>query len=283
MYHPSRKVVLIVLGLCIMLVLSACSGRKSSNSQGRDKLVILGSTALQPLIEEAARQYRGQNPNVEITVQGGGSGTGMTQVATGTADIGMSDITIEERPELMNSGLVDHEIAIIGFAVVVHPKVNVTNLSKEQVRDIFSGKITNWKALGGADQAIVVVNRPEGSGTRSTFNRIFMGDEKAIESIAQDSSGAIRRTISDTPGAIGYLSFSYLNDNVKTLHLNGVAPTVENILENKYSFWAYEHLYTKGEASPAAQSFIDFILSTDIQTTILPKMKLITVTTTDQK
>jgi phosphate transport system substrate-binding protein len=103
MFHRSKHVVLILLGLCIVLTLSACGNRQ--DGARRSKLVILGSTALQPMIEEAARLYRGRNPQVEITVQGGGSGTGMTQVATGTADIGMSDITIEERPELMNAGL----------------------------------------------------------------------------------------------------------------------------------------------------------------------------------
>ncbi|HHT27757.1 MAG TPA: phosphate ABC transporter substrate-binding protein [Firmicutes bacterium] len=279
MFHRSKHVVLILLGLCIVLTLSACGNRQ--DGARRSKLVILGSTALQPMIEEAARLYRGRNPQVEITVQGGGSGTGMTQVATGTADIGMSDITIEERPELMNAGLVDHPIAIIGFAIAVHPEVNVTTLTKAQVKDIFSGKITNWSAVGGADLPITVINRPEGSGTRSTFNRIFMGNEKAIESITQDSSGAIRRTISDTPGAIGYLAFSYLNDSIKTLHLDGVAPTEDNIRNNSYTFWAYEHLYTKGEPNPEVKAFIDYILSTEIQTTVVPKMKLISVQTAD--
>ncbi|WP_400244092.1 phosphate ABC transporter substrate-binding protein PstS family protein [Niallia sp. JL1B1071] len=226
-----------------------------------------GSTALQPLAEEAANDILEIYPNLSVTVQGGGSGTGVNQVAAGAIDIGNSDVPAAEKLEDQSKvdQFVDTKVAGIAFAVVVNKDVSVDSLTDQQLQDIFSGKITNWKDVGGEDAEINVINRPASSGTRATFEKTIMNGVTVDDSIgtAQESNGAVEQAINSTPGSISYLAMSYLvgdkQDSLTTLKIDDVEPTTENIASGDYKFWAYEYMITDGEPTGATKAFIDYI------------------------
>jgi len=133
--------------------------------------------------------------------------------------------------------------------------------------DIYSGKITNWKEVGGSDMKIVIINRPKSSGTRATFKKYALNgiEEVAGISLTEDSSGTVRKTIAETPGAIGYLALSYVDATVHALNFNGESGTVSNITAGKYPIWSYEHMYTKGEATGLTKEFLDYMMSPEVQ------------------
>ncbi|MFS0558477.1 phosphate ABC transporter substrate-binding protein PstS family protein [Brevibacillus sp. 179-C9.3 HS] len=241
------------------------SNSGSTTKPSGEPVTAVGSTALQPLVEQAAKDFMAKNAGAQIQVQGGGSGTGLSQVASGAATIGNSDIFAEEKKGIPANELVDHKVAVVGMAAAVSPQVKVDNLTKQQLIDIFTGKITNWKEVGGDDMKITLVNRPKSSGTRATFSKFALDGQEEAEGITEDSSGTVRKIIAETPGAIGYLALSYFNDTVKPLKLDGVEANAENITSNKYPVWAYEHMYTKGEATGDAKAFLDFILTDEVQ------------------
>ncbi|WP_416829080.1 phosphate ABC transporter substrate-binding protein PstS family protein [Ectobacillus polymachus] len=231
-----------------------------------------GSTALQPLAEEAATAFMATNPKVSITIQGGGSGTGINQVASGAVQIGNSDIPSASKldPDKAKE-LTDTKVAGIAFAMVVNKDVDVTNLTKQQIQDIFSGKITNWKDVGGKDAKINVINRPASSGTRATFEKTVLNGTKANDGIgtSQDANGSVETAVNSTSGSISYLAMSYLVGDkkgaLKTLNIDGVAPTTENIAADKYPFWSYEYMITKGAPTDANKAFIDYIAGKDFE------------------
>ncbi|GCD81829.1 phosphate ABC transporter substrate-binding protein PstS family protein [Parageobacillus thermoglucosidasius] len=231
-------------------------------------ITLAGSTALQPLAEEAANEFMGKYPDVSITVQGGGSGTGVNQVAAGAVQIGNSDVPSAEKLEDKSKAgeLIDHKVAGIAFALVVNKDVNVDSLTLQQIQDIFTGKITNWKDVGGKDEKINVINRPASSGTRATFEKTVMKGVKINEAIGtvQDSNGAVEQAINSTPGSISYVAMSYLvgeKKDLKMLKIDGVEPTIENIKTEKYPFWSYEYMVTKGEPKDAVRGFIEYVKS----------------------
>ncbi|WP_411503178.1 phosphate ABC transporter substrate-binding protein [Brevibacillus centrosporus] len=250
----------------------------STTTSPGEPVTAVGSTALQPLVEQTAKDYMAKNQGVQIQVQGGGSGTGLSQVASGAATIGNSDIFAEEKSGIPANELVDHKVAVVGMAAAVSPKVKVDNLTKQQLIDIFTGKITNWKEVGGDDMKITLVNRPKSSGTRATFNKFAMDGKEEAEGITEDSSGTVRKIIAETPGAIGYLALSYFNDTVKALKLDGVEANAENIATNKYPVWAYEHMYTKGEPTGNAKAFLEYILSDEVQKKTITDLGFLPIT-----
>lgn len=266
-----------ILLLAASLVFTGC-GKQSSEQQSLNEsekvsgsITASGSSALQPLAERAAELYMSKNPNAKIQVQGGGSGTGLNQAASGGSDIGNSDVFAEEKlPEDQAKLLVDHKVCVAGFAAVTNPDGKVDNLTSQQLIDIFTGKIKNWKEVGGDDLAIVILNRPKSSGTRATFKKYALNGAEEAEGTAltEDSSGAIKKALAGTPGAISYLAFSYLDKDVKVLKYDGVEPTVENVTTGKYPIWSYEHMYTKGEATGLSKAFIDYMMSDDFKSSI---------------
>lgn len=276
-----KSKVLAVAALCLaalVLLAAGCGSGKDTKGaadnaqQLSGNVTAVGSTAMQPLVEQAANQFMGKNPNVKIVVQGGGSGTGLTQVLQGAANIGNSDIFAEEKSGIDASQLVDSQVCVVGMAAVVNPAINIDNLTKQQLVDIFTGKITNWKSVGGPDQNVVLVNRPAASGTRATFKKYALGGAEEAKGIEEDSSGTVRKIIKETPGAIGYLALSYLDGSVKAVKLDGVEANKENILTGKYPVWAYEHSYTKGKPTGAAEAFLNYLLSDEVQKTIIPQL-----------
>lgn len=266
------------------LLLGGCgnsnSSKKSSESDKTPatKITAVGSTALQPLVEQAAQDYQAQNKGVNLTVQGGGSGTGLSQVQQGAVQLGNSDIFAEQQSGVKAKTLVDHKVAVVGMAPVINKDVNVTNVTMAQLRDIFTGKITNWKDVGGKDQKIAVVNRAQGSGTRATFEAAVLAGKKALTAQEQDSNGTVQKIVSSTPGAISYLAFSYINKaGVKPLSIDNVKPTDANVTTNKWTIWSYEHMYTKGEPNAATAKFLKYMNSTKVQTGLVKKLGYISI------
>ena len=242
-----------------------------------ESVTAVGSSALQPLVETVAEDFQTNNPGKFINVQGGGSGTGLSQVQSGAVEIGNSDLFAEEKNGIDADKLVDHKVAVVGIAPIVNKNIGIKNISLDDLRKVFLGEVTNWKELGGADQAIVILNRAAGSGTRSTFEKWVLDGETAIKSQEQDSSGMVRQIVADTPGAISYTAFSYINEDVATLTVDNIAPTDENVTTNAWKIWAYEHMYTKGEPTDLTKEFLDYILSEDIQEKIVGELGYIPV------
>lgn len=257
---------------------STNKSKESSNSNQPVKIVAVGSTALQPLVDAAKDQFISEHPNYTISVQGGGSGTGLSQVSDGAVTIGNSDVFAEEKSGVDASKLVDHRVAVVGMGPVVNKEVGVKNISKQELIDIFTGKTKNWKDLGGKDQEIAVINRPSGSGTRATFEKWGLDGATAVQSQEQDSSGTVRQIVAQTPGAISYLAFSYMDDSTLALSIDDVKPTEENVADNSWKIWSYEHMYTKGEPDTDVKPFLDFMLTDDVQEGVVKELGYLPMT-----
>jgi len=244
--------------LTVALALAGCSS-------GTKEITEAGSTTVQPLAQELADAFIKDNPDVKITISGGGSSTGVASVADGTVDIGAASRELKDSEKGM--GLVVHVLAQDGIAIVVYPDQTISDLSKDQVKAIFEGEITNWSELGGADATITVVAREEGSGTRAAFEELVLGEEPMItaDAILQPSNGALRTTVAGDPNAIGFLSFGYLDDSIKALSINGIAGTVANAKNGTYPIVRPLLLLTKGEPEGVVKEFIDYCLSDEGQ------------------
>ena len=258
--------------------LVGCSGNSNTTEGGEEggeeaaaevsgSITAVGSTALQPLVEAAAEQFMEENSGVQITIQGGGSGQGITQIVQGAVQIGNSDVFAEEKVDDPADAekIKDNRVCVVGMGPIVNPEVTVDDIAIADLAKIFTGEITNWSQVGGADQEIVVINRQAGSGTRAVFEAAVLGDQESATFQEQDSSGTVAKMVSETPGAISYLAFSYFDDQTKALSVDGVAPETANVEDNSWTIWAYEHMYTALEPDAATQAFIDYMMSDEVQ------------------
>lgn len=239
---------------------------KSETATLSGSLTASGSSALLPLAQAAAEAFMKTNADASIVVNGGGSGTGLKQVAEGSVDIGNSDVTAEEKLDAdAAKDLVDHKVATVIVAPVVNKELGITNLTTEQLISIFTGETKNWSEVGGPDEEILLVTRPSSSGTRALFKSWALnGEEEASnEALETDDSGTLVQTISDNKGAIGYVALSYLvnNDSIQSVSIDGVEATLDNTYNGTYKVWGYEHMYTKGEGSELAQAFVEYMMS----------------------
>ncbi len=264
----SIAALLLTVVLSLAVVAAGCgSDADSTGSTGSEltgELTLSGSTTVLPLAQEAADRFMESYPDVTVTVQGGGSSVGISNVAEGVVDIGNASRDLKD--EEKNLGLMDHEIALDVIVVIVHPDVPLDNLSKQQVYDIFTGKVTNWKDVGGPDQAINVVVRDEASGTREMFDEKALNKEASMAgAIECNSNGIVRQTVSSTPFSIGYISLGYLDSSVKALKYDGIEGSKETAIDKTYPLSRYLHMFTTGEATGLAEAFIEFVLSDTFQ------------------
>lgn len=259
-------VTIMMLALGVSLV-AGCGQQKAEQPKAADiqgTVTASGSTALLPLLKPAQEEFQKKYAKVTVNIAGGGSFTGQNQVASGSVNIGNSDVGLQD--SLKSQGLVEHKLVGIPFVFVVNPGVTVDSLTQAQYVDIFTGKITNWKDVGGKDQAITIIHRAKSSGSRATIAEVVLKNAAFTDNaVIQDSNGAVRAAIASTPGAIGYVDAAYVDQSVKGLAYNGTKFSLENVQSGKYPVYTFGRMYTKGEPTGATKAFIEYATSKEFQ------------------
>ena len=270
-----KKWMALSLSSAALVAAAGCGGDSTpaksgaaSGSKVSGQVTVSGSSALLPLAKDAAAKFKTKNPDVSITLNAGGSGTGLKQVAEGSVNIGNSDVPADKKlPADKAKGLVDHKVCTMTVAAIVNKDTadKVKSLTSQQLQDVFTAKVTNWKDVGGPDEPIVLVTRPTTSGTRALFTELALAgqEEASNKSLETDDSGTLIQSVAQTKGAIGYVALPYLvnNKDVAAIAIDGVEPSLENTYNGKYKVWGYEHMYTKGEPTGAVKDYIDYVLS----------------------
>ena len=239
-------------------------------------IAISGSTSVGPLVELEEEEFEANNQDVTIEINQTGSSSGIKDTISGTTEIGMSSrkLTDEE-----SKNLKEVTIAVDGIGVVVNKNNPVKNLTLEQIKDIFTGKITNWSEVGGEDKEIVVVSREEGSGTRTAFQEIlnYSTEDTVKNAIVNNSTGATKVMVEENDNAIGYMSIGYIDDSIASVNVDGVEATADNVKSGEYKIQRpFLLVYKEGALSEEGQEFIDFILS-DKGQAIVAEENLVTV------
>lgn len=265
MRNKSILLTIIVISL-VATVAAGCGGssdKDKSDSGLSGSLRIGGSTTVLPLAQAAAEEFMAENPNVKVEVQGTGSSEGITGVTEGTLDIGNS--SRELKPE--EKGLVDHKVAVDALAIVVNPANSVSALTDTQVKDILTGKIANWKDVGGKNARIQVIGRDEASGTRDYVQKEIIGKDAKFpgDALAMPGTGQLKAAVAQTPDAVGYISAAQADTTVKIVKVDNVKPSPETVKNKTYKYWRYLHMFTKGKAKGSAKAYIDFVLSSEFQ------------------
>ncbi|MGL5243909.1 MAG: phosphate ABC transporter substrate-binding protein [Sarcina sp.] len=253
-----KRIGILLVGIMTASMMLVGCGNTSLTS----RITISGSSSVGPLMELQAEEFKGNNEDLSIEINQLGSSAGIKDAITGVAQIGMTSRDLKDREK--KEGLKEVEIAFDGISLIVNKNNPVKNLTIEQIKDIYTGKITNWKDVGGKDSPIVVVSREDGSGTRDAFQEIIGYSSENLVKDAQisDGSGNIKVTVTDNENAIGFISFSYVDDTVTSLLVNNVAPTADNVKNGTYKVSRpFLLTYKEGSLSEHSKQFIDFILS----------------------
>ena len=248
--------VLLSASLAVAAPLDSFKGQKGT-------LDIAGGTAHIPVMKKAAQAIMSANGDIRITVAGGGSGVGVQKVGEGLVQIGNTGRALKES-EVTKYGLETFPFAIDGVAVAVNPANAVTSLTKAQVKDVFAGKIANWKELGGKDAPISLYVRDDGSGTRETFEERALDKGTSVQSAnVVNSNGAMKTAIAQDPNAIGYVGIGHLDSSIRGVTVDGMVPSQENAANGTYKITRLLYMNTKGKPQGLTALFIDYIYSED--------------------
>jgi len=254
------KKIIGIIGLISIVLLSTVF---VSGCIGNDSTInVVGSTSVQPVAEKLAETYKESHGDIRINVQGGGSSVGIKSAQDGTADIGTTSKDLKDDEK---QGLTEYVLGQDGIVIAVNSKNAVSSLTKEQLKDIYSGKITNWKEVGGADAQINLITREEGSGTLDAFESIVLGKDTKMKSDAtvQSSSGAVKEAVKGDPNAIGFVSYASMGDEVKPLSIGGVAPNDDTIADGTYELQRPFIFLVKGTPTGDVKAFIDWVMGPD--------------------
>lgn len=267
--HKSLYALLTLLFAGILL--TGCSTGKQQT------ITVVGSSALQPLVESASDKYTKKNPDMFINVQGGGSGTGLSQIQQQAVQIGNSDVFAQQKKGIDYKSLTDHKVCVVSIVPIVNKDIKIRDLTLRQLQAVFTGEISNWKQLGGPDLPITIVNRAQGSGTRTVFEQQVMKGQPSKKAQEQDSSGMVRQIVKNTPGSISYVATPYLTKDVAQVKVNGVSATHENVVNNKWTIWSYEHMYTSKNIDNLTKDFLKYVMSDKFQQSDVKQMGYIPV------
>ena len=266
-----------IIGIIIALVVIVGAYMVVAPGSG-SKVTIVGSTSVQPVAEQLATAYMKEHPNVKITVQGGGTAVGIKSAQDGTANIGTASKAISAND---SQGLTQYTLGQDGVVAIVSPNNNITGLTKDQLKGIFAGNITNWNQVGGPDAKINVIVREDGSGTRDAFQDIVLGKLAngtkvafVSSAIVQSSTQAVQQAVSQDPNAIGFCSFADLSNNTKALSINGVSASTSTIADGTYKIQRPFLFLVKGDAKGEVKNFIDWVMGPEGQA-ILTNAKII--------
>lgn len=253
----------IILSIVLVSISLAIAGEKT-------KLRVEGSTTVLPIAQLAAEEFMNANPDVTISIQGGGSGVGIASLTDKNCDIAISSRAMKD-DEIKNAvakgvNPVAHIVAMDGIAMILHPSNKIANLTVEQIRKIYTGKISNWKEVGGEDKKIVVLSRDSASGTFEAFSKSALnGDKVRKDALMNASNKAIATTVENTPGALGYVGIGYITGKVRAITVENVTCNKKNILTKVYPLSRPLFMYTNGKPKGELKNFIDFILSPEGQ------------------
>ena len=255
-----------ILVLTLILMLISCNSDETTVEER--KITISGSTSVGPLMERMAEDFEASNEDVVIEINQTGSSSGIKDVINGVSKIAMSsrDLSKEEKEDV--EGIV---MSYDGIAVIVNNENSITGITKEEVKDIFTGKITNWKELGGEDSEIVVVSREDGSGTRAAFEEIvgYKAKDLLKKSLISDGSGNIKVMVKGNKNAIGFVSFEYLDNTIKALEIDNIKATADNVINSKYPISrSFLMVVNESNLNNLDKKFIDWILSDDGQSLV---------------
>ena len=255
----------IIKKIIVILIIALLASVTTWSASARD-VTVSGSSTVMPLAEAAAEEFNVQQKDYVVTVSAGGTGAGILGIAERKIDIAMAsrEVTEGERQRFGDS-FEEFLVGLDGISLAVSDEVylaGVKGLSRQQVRDIYSGNINNWKEVGGPDADIYVISREVGSGTRDNFNEVVLGSKDAetpgVDTVAMGGA-EVKTAISGSNKAIGYLGFNYLGSGVAGIAFNGIMPTYENIKLDLYELHRHLYFYTFNEPSAGAQAFIDFV------------------------
>ena len=277
-----KKATVMALTLAVgMSLVAGCGSDKKDNKAAstkvEGKISASGSTALLPLLKVGQEEFYKKHDKVTINLSGGGSFTGQKQAAAGSVDIGNSDVALGA--DLKDKGMVETKLVGIPFVFIANKDVPVDNLSAQQYVDILTGKIKNWKEVGGKDQQITLVHRAKSSGSRATIAEVVLkGANFTDNAVIQDSNGAVRSAIATTPGAIGYVDAAYVDDSIKALSYDGVKYSIAAVVDGKYPVYTFGRMFTKGEPKGAVKAFIDYVTSAEFQNANAEKQGFVPIT-----